>query len=196
MVVSIHAPTRGATGEQCRLRSGANVSIHAPTRGATTHLRKSGPRRPCFNPRAHAGRDLVRLLRGNTMSMFQSTRPRGARPDRSTKRRAPDSCFNPRAHAGRDRQSPSRCAENSEFQSTRPRGARPTGPDRRTRLKAGFNPRAHAGRDLFVNTQDIPYGCFNPRAHAGRDPCPYNLLLRKKKMWLFGEAAAGGHRWR
>lgn len=33
--VSIHAPTRGATGVEVRLCADISVSIHAPTRGAT-----------------------------------------------------------------------------------------------------------------------------------------------------------------
>ena len=36
LMVSIHAPTRGATRLACRLRCVVVVSIHAPTRGATT----------------------------------------------------------------------------------------------------------------------------------------------------------------
>ena len=56
------------------------VSIHAPTRGATPASRRR--RRPgrCFNPRAHEGRD-DRLPSHAVQSLrFQSTRPRGARP--------------------------------------------------------------------------------------------------------------------
>ena len=78
---------------------------------------------PCFNPRAHAGRDSIvdDIVTGG--HLFQSTRPRGARP--SAKRDA--SSF-------------------QSFQSTRPRGARRhTASAFPTSLR--FNPRAHAGRD-------------------------------------------------
>jgi hypothetical protein len=34
-VISIHAPTRGATRTSCADRDGSIISIHAPTRGAT-----------------------------------------------------------------------------------------------------------------------------------------------------------------
>ena len=34
-LISIHAPTRGATRESCRRESVVRISIHAPTRGAT-----------------------------------------------------------------------------------------------------------------------------------------------------------------
>ena len=57
--------------------------------------------------------------------MFQSTRPRGARPI------PPSSAvrgvrFNPRARAGRDMADRDRALDMLQFQSTRPRGARPT----------------------------------------------------------------------
>jgi len=99
--VSIHAPTRGATRENVDAEQPAQVSIHAPTRGATP------TRLPCMGK-----------------SLFQSTRPRGARriaglilnprinvsihaPTRGATRDRPargplHPCFNPRAHAGRD----------------------------------------------------------------------------------------------
>ncbi len=58
------------------------------------------------------------------IDLFQSTRPRGARPDVMA---LIDRVigFNPRAHAGRD---PYRCRS-------------------RASQRNGFNPRAHAGRD-------------------------------------------------
>ena len=146
---------------------------------------------PGFNPRAHAGRDLRRgfppsnaptvsihaptrgatanlVYQINTYNWFQSTRPRGARPDESSMTITFYYGFNPRAHAGRDtvgitrRQcskvsihAPTRgatcgrarsTANDPAFQSTRPRGAR-----RALTLSfarpTSFNPRAHAGRD-------------------------------------------------
>ena len=58
------------------------------------------------------------------ITMFQSTRPRGARlSDGLLPKRLP--CFNPRAHAGRD----------------------PGGVESQD-VEDGFNPRAHAGRDI------------------------------------------------
>ena len=83
-LVSIHAPARGATwpsglpmtrpvrfqstrprgarlrkeDHQCRRMT---VSIHAPARGATIRQFFSVRMRPCFNPRARAGRDTFSL---------------------------------------------------------------------------------------------------------------------------------------
>ena len=56
----------------------AIVSIHAPTRGATLLLARA-----CeswrFNSRAHEGRDLPIRPKSNVLGRFQFTRPRGAR---------------------------------------------------------------------------------------------------------------------
>ena len=99
------------------------VSIHAPTWGATF-----GPHLPyhhntCFNPRSHVGSDLREALHDAADREFQSTLPRGERPDGlvpSTLNccvsiHAPtwgatfqqtfkfiSVCFNPRSHVGSD----------------------------------------------------------------------------------------------
>ncbi len=99
-----------------------------------------------FNPRARAGRDrYFGLSRRLAALMFQSTRPRGARPrfiisdsNRHVSIHAPArgatrycrelewyAGFNPRARAGRDAAHRHRGRELLRFQSTRPRGARP-----------------------------------------------------------------------
>ena len=77
------------------------VSIHAPARGATAPPLKA-EQNMSFNPRAREGRDPFTLRLFWLWSFqFQSTRPRGARPDSTV-------------HD---------CASHA-FQSTRPRGAR------------------------------------------------------------------------
>ena len=117
--VSIHAPARGAT--YCvPISVTTRVSIHAPARGATysTLMRF---RRCRFNPRARAGRDMMRHLL--FMCMFQSTRPRGARLPHEASC-DPEPSFNPRARAGRDTHLCRIACPITMFQSTRPRGAR------------------------------------------------------------------------
>ena len=122
-MVSIHAPTRGATLPVQPGRRGNRVSIHAPTRGAT-----SAPvvwilpvRR--FNPRPHAGGDLSFALLKMGSIMFQSTPPRGGRPRSSS-----SSWMNIRVsiHAPtRGATAPrSSLSKRSLFQSTPPRGGR------------------------------------------------------------------------
>ena len=101
--------------------------------------------------------------------MFQSTRPRGARPTVVWSGAAAFMCFNPRARAG---------ATMSRF--------------RRDRVRPGFNPRARAGlptpagqrrsthpafqstraraeRDMIMPMPTASMTRFNPRARAGRD---------------------------
>ena len=74
-----------------------------------------------FNPRAHAGRDMLEQ-KSYVYPTFQSTRPRGARRQYVIYF-AISNCFNPRAHAGRD-VTVSCLWQCFQFQSTRPRGAR------------------------------------------------------------------------
>ncbi len=142
--VSIHAPTRGATKRAIGYSHPSEVSIHAPTRGAT---------RDALSPAAGG--------------WFQSTRPRGARPEAEGSADVPD-CFNPRAHAGRDG---FRIRAYSTFCSFNPRAH--AGRDAYTAAtaydSAGFNPRAHAGRDDNTRKPWAANMGFNPRAHAGRD---------------------------
>ena len=80
-IVSIHAPTGGATSHGGDARSPEKVSIHAPTGGATGGATEGGAPRGGFNSRAHGGRDLVRGAR-RAAERFQFTRPRGARRTR------------------------------------------------------------------------------------------------------------------
>ena len=101
--VSIHAPARGATVAHGHNDAGRVVSIHAPARGATLLYGDTMIDGRCFNPRAREGRDqaVTRLIRQLRVSIhapargathlgrgrrdgpdgFQSTRPRGARPE-------------------------------------------------------------------------------------------------------------------
>ena len=58
-MVSIHAPTRGATRNILSNSLLSSVSIHAPTRGATCYLIAVSCTSIGFNPRAHTGRDSI-----------------------------------------------------------------------------------------------------------------------------------------
>ena len=77
--VSIHAPTRGATGLVERVGAEVAVSIHAPTRGATLAVETILAEVKRFNPRAHTGRDALLTVGTVPVMVFQSTRPHGAR---------------------------------------------------------------------------------------------------------------------
>ena len=128
--VSIHAPTWGATIAKLERLLFYDVSIHAPTWGATTKY----------------------IGRFSSLPVFQSTRPRGARPLYSVQICPGCLGFNPRAHVGRDWEQAHGPIPKGMFQSTRPRGAR----QRCAGIAAEcacFNPRAHVGRD------SMPQGC-------------------------------------
>ena len=122
--VSIHAPTRGATRLRTKVTEFGKVSIHAPTRGATNSLFHYSYIQQCFNPRTHEGCDgsirsseffvhvsIHAPTRGATEKpdfqnrpspQFQSTHPRGVRPQSPTHSTAHYRCFNPRTHEGCD----------------------------------------------------------------------------------------------
>ena len=57
VIISIHAPTRGATAAPCVLQCSFDISIHAPTRGATDPGRLLLLPLLYFNPRSHEGSD-------------------------------------------------------------------------------------------------------------------------------------------
>ena len=173
--VSIHAPTRGATGHDalyvwCRL-----VSIHAPTRvrlDTTTYFNQS-KRFQSTHPRG-VRRKFRMLMIG--LLRFQSTHPRGVRLEAAYSNinakyvsiHAPTRGATVRAARGSD---------HMMFQSTHPRGVRPEilhylfvrplfqsthprGVRRQKRkvvsLSYSFNPRTHEGCDrIFCKIQNI-----------------------------------------
>ena len=107
----------------CRCHA-AIVSIHAPTGGATA-CRAITWRELCgFNPRSHGGSDQSSVAMMKLPTLFQSTLPRGERPfsissavlpilfqstlprgerrQRYKQRCKTPLCFNPRSHGGSD----------------------------------------------------------------------------------------------
>ena len=126
LVVSIHAPARGATRlmwKPLRLKNRfqstlprgvrpiqrldggqhSRVSIHAPARGATS-VRASAMPRACasFNPRTREGCDSPAAISLSAMVAFQSTHPRGVRPAPRCPPHTAAPCFNPRTREGCD----------------------------------------------------------------------------------------------
>ena len=99
--------------------------------------------------------------------MFQSTRPRGARPPKGENFTSLYLFQSTRPRGARHR------ADSAElnrllFQSTRPRGARPGHRAAATSISS-FNPRARVGRDMSLTSHGRKTRCFNPRARVGRD---------------------------
>ncbi len=123
--VSIHAPAWGATTEAVQKGAEYIVSIHAPAWGATQ----------------------VGSVTDRTVCLFQSTRPRGARPSISL-----DEVF------------------FVAFQSTRPRGARRMyGELQEIESKVSIHAPAWGATARKMELQSRDYS-FNPRARVGRDP--------------------------
>ena len=166
------------------------VSIHAPAWGATFCRMRCAGRPLSFNPRARVGRDYAEKDERNWSYMFQSTRPRGARPGIKyngveifyVSIHAPawgatlngligyrcSGSFNPRARVGRDRMIGMICFSPAVFQSTRPRGAR-------LFARLSWSPSLHvsihapAWGDKSCIAPIFIASCFNPRARVGRD---------------------------
>ena len=78
-IISIHAPTRGATTDSSKAVGADIISIHAPTRGATIAFSVFSVPLRNFNPRSHEGSDNADLNMRSSKQKFQSTLPRGER---------------------------------------------------------------------------------------------------------------------
>ena len=101
----------------------AMVSIHAPTRGATAFRDRRRNRDSGFNPRAYTRRDGNAVICVSRRSQFQSTRLHEARQSRKADRRSQDR-FNPRAYTRRDSNPDGWHGCHPMFQSTRLHEAR------------------------------------------------------------------------
>ena len=191
LIVSIHAPARGATRRTDAPPTPTRFNPRA-REGRDMRSSKKKEHYARFNPRAREGRDTTRPRNSGGAWKFQSTRPRGARRTDSGALVHALRCFNPRAREGRDffsranrcgillvsihapargatRDAPRR-RRTARFQSTRPRGARPRRTDAPP-TPTRFNPRAREGRDAADDVRIVaaaPDG-FNPRAREGRD---------------------------
>ena len=99
------------------------VSIHAPTRGATNKAREDFTAFACFNPRTHTGCDPETKLRPALIGSFQSTHPHGVRPNPSTKTKRPKRFQSTHPHGVRQGGQANETYRKM-FQSTHPHGVR------------------------------------------------------------------------
>ena len=113
LLISIHAPARGATPDCFTKWQDLQISIHAPARGATRLTRARSYRLSDFNPRSRAGSDAHREQRIRRTSVISIHAPA---------RGATGSCAATPRHA-------------QIFQSTLPRGERPGTAGRSARLR-------------------------------------------------------------
>ena len=73
LAISIHAPTRGATGVSEKKVIHRRISIHAPTRGATAAERVRAGTLTNFNPRSYKRSDGASNGGAGALYLFQST---------------------------------------------------------------------------------------------------------------------------
>ena len=106
-VISIHAPTRGATVEDCTNHISELISIHAPTRGATK-LDNAEAQREKISIHAPTRGATISWSLTVTTKRFQSTLPRGERHALARFFFFVEN-FNPRSHEGSDIFSNSGC---------------------------------------------------------------------------------------
>ncbi len=144
--VSIHSPAKGETRCDPPVDRSVRVSIHSPAKGETAKRAARCVCLGCFNPLAREGRDNVFLCSSTGKELFQSTRPRRARPLAPGGRMAALQFQSTRPRRAR-RNDRSACSCRQRFQSTRPRRARPASHSSRRRTEHGFNPLAREGRD-------------------------------------------------
>ena len=79
-LISIHAPTRGATIYHRDVTGNLNISIHAPTRGATDQGITNTDLDTNFNPRSHKGSDSVDDFSHTLIGISIHAPTRGATP--------------------------------------------------------------------------------------------------------------------
>ena len=176
VLVSIHAPTRGATGSPLRRRT-ASSSFNPRTHTGcdTPNLYPRIPalcfnprthtgcdngtgyyhtRPGSFNPRTHTGCDCIRCKGGRDGGVSIHAPTRGATLD-CVLNHVRDSGFNPRTHTGCD----------TGLKNTRP-------------TIRSFNPRTHTGCDIFCRCKACSLAfSFNPRTHTGCDSKSAGSLL-------------------
>ena len=101
-LISIHAPTRGATRNPLVYQSRSVISIHAPTRGATIHIKFIAVMFLNFNPRSHERSDWWGVVCTSTIYISIHAPTRGA--TKGGLHGCSHICnFNPRSHERSDK---------------------------------------------------------------------------------------------
>ena len=101
LVISIHAPTRGAT-QLCGYLPLLLLFQSTLPRGERHYNSSIIKCFTYFNPRSHEGSDVMWLLLVQHQNIFQSTLPRGERHYRPNLQKRRKGHFNPRSHEGSD----------------------------------------------------------------------------------------------
>ena len=187
-LISIHAPTRGATtltvtvamlslnfnprsheGSDGRMRADAQPSIGFQStlpRGERHICCRKERFRPYFNPRSHEGSDLVYTGCSPILANFNPRSHEGSDHLRRKCSLPPDH-FNPRSHEGSDEFGDTERYNPFAFQSTLPRGERRRSPDKKE-PRCGFQSTLPRGeRPFSADWRCAARHHFNPRSHEG-----------------------------
>ena len=121
------------------------ISIHAPTRGATLYYLQGQTHSHDFNPRSHEGSDAFNILCYLLTFYFNPRSHEGS--DTSVEHSPRYSEISIHAPTRGATYSCDGCPFNVEFQSTLPRGERLNNQDQRGE-SVYFNPRSHEGSDV------------------------------------------------
>ena len=171
VVVSIHAPTGGATVWAQPSDERAQVSIHAPTGGRDLAHDLLPVVCRCFNPRAHGGARRITARHSGAHSMFQSTRPRGGA---TLEQHVGAELGGVSIHAptgGRDTRATPSTSSPARFQSTRPRGGATWLSLRQSMISARFQ-------------STRPRGGATPSSQLHEDNKENTRSLRTAGKWL------------
>ena len=172
--ISIHAPTRGATIITRTCQCPVSISIHAPTRGATKQY-TSRFRIRKFQSTLPQGERHCSFIFSTSFSAFQSTLPQGERLLKDTRQIQLDCYFNPRSHKGSDFSYSLPDPVTDLFQSTLPQGERQITQPHLRRGGAFQSTLPQGERQETVSICFHQSGNFNPRSHKGSDQilrCP------------------------
>ena len=143
------------------------VSIHAPTRGATKHRFPPMSQGFCFNPRSHEGSDPKAYIADSRSSGFNPRSHEGS-DDHTNVRDIQRVGFNPRSHEGSDVIRDAVHAINAGFQSTLPRGERRRLSDTAD-ARTWFQSTLPRGERRIDRSHVLKNLSFNPRSHEGSD---------------------------
>jgi len=119
IVVSIHAPVKGATLLETAMPKEAKVSIHAPVKGATVDDPTPGAYTLVSIHAPVKGATIAKTTVYAVALVSIHAPVKGATP-RDPEDHPPAHGFNPRAREGRDKGTLRRCCGSCGFQSTRP----------------------------------------------------------------------------
>ena len=175
------------------------VSIHAPAWGATPRPLTGFLRHKSFNPRTRVGCDIRGDKEFGGDNWFQSTHPRGVRPQAGVPEVEAQAWFQSTHPRGVRHTLYKLLPQHWKFQSTHPRGVRRQraavchvsncvsihapawGATAAGRclppVKLCFNPRTRVGCDAAAWLRGAAYEGFNPRTRVGCDLGPSALII-------------------